>query len=344
MKIFLFLIAASAWGQQIESRAVMLKGTSLPGSCTVGERFFKTDASAGSNLYGCTTTNNWTVMSGGTGTGLCVNPLGAAKTSSTVLTLNGSCSSGAPAVVAVGTTGYQFTNSYTLTISGTSDSGNVYICLTTAGALVAKHNENFTLTPSSGITVATGQTSCGSDFTLHVPTVASNVWDTLTAAMDYRPQLYFKPSPTAGANVTVTPGNIDTIASSGGSGGGGMLSWSLGNINLNTGTWYTWPGSSFINSDTYAVPIPSNCTAANLRVYVPNSVNAGGNIVVTLRNVTGAADTSMTTTIAAGSSAGVYSDTSNTPSLTGGSRYILRVDNNSTAVLNGNWGFALACN
>jgi hypothetical protein len=37
-------------------------GTSLPGTCTVGEQFFKTDATAGVNLYGCTATNVWTVQ------------------------------------------------------------------------------------------------------------------------------------------------------------------------------------------------------------------------------------------------------------------------------------------
>jgi len=35
-------------------------GTSLPGTCTVGETFFKTDAAAGQNLYACTSTNTWT--------------------------------------------------------------------------------------------------------------------------------------------------------------------------------------------------------------------------------------------------------------------------------------------
>lgn len=38
-------------------------GTSLPASCTVGDQYFKSDATAGQNLYGCTSTNTWTVMS-----------------------------------------------------------------------------------------------------------------------------------------------------------------------------------------------------------------------------------------------------------------------------------------
>src|ERR1035437_2108745 len=46
-------------------------GTALPATCVVGDMFFKTDAPAGSNVYGCTAANTWavqgndTVMSGG---------------------------------------------------------------------------------------------------------------------------------------------------------------------------------------------------------------------------------------------------------------------------------------
>ncbi len=42
-------------------------GSSLPASCAVGEQFFKTDATAGQNLYLCTAANTWTQMSGGGG-------------------------------------------------------------------------------------------------------------------------------------------------------------------------------------------------------------------------------------------------------------------------------------
>lgn len=45
----------------------MKAGTSLPGTCAVGELFYKTDATAGQNVYGCTATNTWTVQGGGGG-------------------------------------------------------------------------------------------------------------------------------------------------------------------------------------------------------------------------------------------------------------------------------------
>ena len=47
-------------------------GTPLPATCGVGEMFYKSDAPAGANLYGCTSINNWTLesSSGGGGAGL----------------------------------------------------------------------------------------------------------------------------------------------------------------------------------------------------------------------------------------------------------------------------------
>jgi hypothetical protein len=36
--------------------------TTLPATCSVGETFFKTDAPAGKNFYGCTATNTWTLQ------------------------------------------------------------------------------------------------------------------------------------------------------------------------------------------------------------------------------------------------------------------------------------------
>jgi hypothetical protein len=42
-------------------------GTQLPAACSTGEMFFKTDASAGQNLYACTASDVWTLESGSGG-------------------------------------------------------------------------------------------------------------------------------------------------------------------------------------------------------------------------------------------------------------------------------------
>lgn len=47
----------------------MKTGTSLPGTCNLGDEFFNTAAAAGSNVYGCTSPNVWTQLSGGGGSG-----------------------------------------------------------------------------------------------------------------------------------------------------------------------------------------------------------------------------------------------------------------------------------
>lgn len=60
------------------STAPSKAGTAAPGTCTVGDQFFDTDATAGSNLYGCTATNTWTLQAGGgggAGDALVANPL-----------------------------------------------------------------------------------------------------------------------------------------------------------------------------------------------------------------------------------------------------------------------------
>jgi hypothetical protein len=40
-------------------------GTALPAACSVGQAFFQSNAAAGLNLYGCTATNSWTLLSAG---------------------------------------------------------------------------------------------------------------------------------------------------------------------------------------------------------------------------------------------------------------------------------------
>jgi hypothetical protein len=41
--------------------------SSLPGTCIIGQMVFDTSATAGQNLYGCTSTNVWTLQSGSGG-------------------------------------------------------------------------------------------------------------------------------------------------------------------------------------------------------------------------------------------------------------------------------------
>src|SRR5262245_14948881 len=71
---------------QFSSTRPVRTGTGVPGTCAVGELYFRTDGVAGSNLYGCTSTNVFTVMSGPTGGQLStgqMTDLNVARTSAT---------------------------------------------------------------------------------------------------------------------------------------------------------------------------------------------------------------------------------------------------------------------
>ena len=82
--LFAALLAAAADGQTLLSLDSQSKnidftkaaftrpvktGTVLPSTCSVGDLFFQTSATAGQNLYGCASANTWTVQSGGGGGG-----------------------------------------------------------------------------------------------------------------------------------------------------------------------------------------------------------------------------------------------------------------------------------
>ena len=78
-------------------------GTVLPATCSIGETFFKTDAPAGQNLYGCTAPNVWSLLSS---------------------TAGGVTSVGISMPAEFSVTGSPVTGSGTLTVSKSSQSGN----------------------------------------------------------------------------------------------------------------------------------------------------------------------------------------------------------------------------
>ena len=61
----LLCVAAQAFGQVSSSPPLVgSKGTANPAACSVGQLFFRTDATAGQNLYLCTSANTWTQQAG----------------------------------------------------------------------------------------------------------------------------------------------------------------------------------------------------------------------------------------------------------------------------------------
>lgn len=77
-------------------------GTATPGTCTVGEQFFETDATAGSNIWLCTATNVWTQIAG---TGGVTGPTGPTGTSGATGAQGPTGPAGATGATGTGTTG-----------------------------------------------------------------------------------------------------------------------------------------------------------------------------------------------------------------------------------------------
>jgi hypothetical protein len=126
-------------------------GTALPSTCQVGQLFFNSAASAGSNLYACTASNVWTLETGassGSGSGASfAAQLGDFSTSLSggTLTIGAGCSATTPCNVRVGNTVYSFKSSATVTASG-STSGLVFIYVDNLGNLTAGSTATLTCT------------------------------------------------------------------------------------------------------------------------------------------------------------------------------------------------------
>lgn len=65
----LLALSFSALGQVTNAPALLgQKGLTPPTNCQIGQLFFDTDATAGSNIYGCTALNTWTAQGGSSST------------------------------------------------------------------------------------------------------------------------------------------------------------------------------------------------------------------------------------------------------------------------------------
>ena len=213
------LLAGSAFGQTLvdlrtQSKSIDFSalpstrpvqvGTALPATCQIGQLFFKADAVAGANLYGCAATNSWSVQSAGTGgasstTGASMasqlGDLQVTRTASNVITVGANCSSTTPCNVHFGSTVFSFTAGATGTISGNA-TGALYIYVTNTGTITI--GSNLTVA-CAGCTAQSGVTSFPADTVpLGTWSVTNGLLD-LTGGQDFRGLLGTK-------NVVAGPG------------------------------------------------------------------------------------------------------------------------------------------
>lgn len=183
-------------------------GPSLSVSCRVGELFYKTNAPAGQNLYGCTSTNVWSLQSGGSGGGSggggavssVAGKVGDVSLQYTDLTdfkvqlsggtavIGAGCSASLPCTVRFGSKSYLFPNPATisnLTGTGTAGPHTVYIFVRADGILYFGINGvAVTGAALTGAVLSIGTTNFPSDsYGLAVCSVSNNV---MTQCTDLR--------------------------------------------------------------------------------------------------------------------------------------------------------------
>jgi hypothetical protein len=190
-------------------------GTALPTTCQVGQLFFKSDAAAGANLYGCSATNVWSVQSAGSGGGTGgasmaaqLGDLQAVRTSNNVVTIGANCSASNPCNVRFGATVFTLTTGATATVAGTG-SGMLYIYIAGNGVLTVGHNLAVTCI---GCVAQSAVSSFPADsLPLATWTVSNGILDT-AGGQDYRAVLGTK-NMIAGAGISTTDVNGNTVVS-----------------------------------------------------------------------------------------------------------------------------------
>jgi hypothetical protein len=151
-------------------------GTGLPLSCGQGEIYYRQDATAGMNVYGCTTANSWTLEQGPPAASMSsqLGDLAVTQTNATTLAIAPGCNTSTPCNVRFGALVYSFGSGATLTISG--GSGLAFFYISSAGMLTVGHN--VTATCSSCI-AQSGVTAFPVDaIPLFTWSATSGAWDT----------------------------------------------------------------------------------------------------------------------------------------------------------------------
>lgn len=175
-------------------------GMGLPSSCGQGEMYYRTDAAAGMNVYGCTGSNSWTLEEGAAASVASqLGDFGATATSTTTLSIGAACSTSTPCNVRFGALVYSFAGGATATISG--GSGLAFIYISSAGVLTV--GSNVTVSCGAGCVAQSGVTAFPADsIPLFTWSATNGTWDANGGA-DQRAFLSSK-SVSVGVGITST--------------------------------------------------------------------------------------------------------------------------------------------
>ncbi len=170
-------------------------GTGLPSTCAIGAMYYRLDAPAGMNVYGCTATNSWSLEQASMASQL--GDFAVIRTSTTTLSIGANCSTTTPCQVRFGALVYSFGSGATATISAGSGSALVYV--SSAGVLTV--GSNLTVNCGSGCTALSGVTAFPADaIPVFTWSATTGTWDASGGA-DQRAFLSSK-SVTSGTGIT----------------------------------------------------------------------------------------------------------------------------------------------
>ena len=192
-------------------------GTVLPPACQSGDLFFKTNNTAGQNLYGCTAANTWTLQSGSGGSGAStasqLSDFAVGRSSGTVISIGSSCSVTLPCNVRFGNTVHTFTVGATATITGGTGSGLVLVFVSNSGAIVVEHASLAGVTMTCSGCVASQVATPAwplNGIPLASLSISSGQWGTTVTDMR---SMFSSRAITAGSGVQLTDGLGDVVVS-----------------------------------------------------------------------------------------------------------------------------------
>jgi len=279
---------------------------SIPATCGVGEEYFASDATAGSNKYLCTSTNVWTQQSGGGGGGVTAltewqPTVGTTTTTNDTVSWGSTCTGSGAGVVGetcmlgnphgARVTNGPFTARYT-TASG-NHTGTVYLChladnsqkLVVGGASLVTGDFTLTnITAVSGTSCASAAADASPMWKIDVNSVssASQFAGTYTFYMATAGHSF---SVQGGTGITCTAGSPDTCALD-----TTVAALLNASTNAQTGTTYTLAAS-----DNGKVVTFNN--ASNITLTVPAGLGAGFNCLIVQLGAGTVTPTASSTTI-----------------------------------------------
>jgi hypothetical protein len=183
-------------------------GTVLPPSCSVGQLFYKANALAGNNLFGCTGTDTWTVL--GSALPAIGTQLGDFQTtaSGTTLTIGAGCSNSTRCNARFVETTASFSSPATVTVTAGTGTARIYIDGSSSPGALHVRSSGLTLSCAGmNCTTDAGAAFPGNSIPLYTWTATSGVWDP-AGGQDFRAILSsYQVNSGAGIVVAQTGGN-----------------------------------------------------------------------------------------------------------------------------------------